>query len=678
MEENEVQLSRYFESPEQNEPDAETVRRAIDGDKEAFEVLFQNTYRRMFFVTRRILSRDEDIYDALQIAYSKAYKYIGRVSPPENFYPWLAKIVENCAKDVWRETHPTEGMTSDIDACPAPDIAEDTDRRVMLGRVLKEMDPRRAEVLALYYYDGLKLAEISKLLGEPLSTIHSRLKAAKRELTDLLAQRGIDRSFYSGGFFSAIAVSLRSVMGTDILSAAVAQKMMDEVLTGKPGRLDMAAAKLVEKQRNKAILRIAELLLLIVVIVALLTSAITSGWVFRTRKALSTPGNTTVAYGIGNGSTSGTTSGTTASGTTALPGEMIVPETTGAGETEEPADTTATDPASPTTTEGELTGAPSTTTGTASAATTKPTATTASTTQTTATTSTTATTTVAAPIVNSDGSVTTPEGFTYTVSDGEATITDFDRSIGGDLVIPSTLGGYPVVRIGRYAFEQCYGLTSITIPNSVTSIEEYAFRACTKVSAMVIPDSVTSIGKRIFEYSTGLESVTIGNGITTIPHGTFYACHKLTTIIWGDNIKTIGTSAFYNCKSLTSIAIPEGVTTIENSTFYNCKALTSVVIPDSVTTIGGRAFSNCSALTSVVIPDSVTTIGGSAFYLCTALTSVRLGSGVKAIGNYAFGSCDSLETVYYSGSQADRENIVFDDNNTALLSATWEYNVEVN
>ena len=180
-------------------PDIEVVRRAIDGDKEAFGELFQSTYRRMFFVARRILSRDEDIYDALQIAYSKAYRYIGRVSPPEQFYSWLAKIVENSAKDVWREVYPNgEAVAGDEEEPSVPDITEEADRRVLMSLVLKEMDPRRAEVLVLYYYDGLTLAEIAKHRGEPISTIHSRLKAAKRELTDLLARRGFDHAVYGG------------------------------------------------------------------------------------------------------------------------------------------------------------------------------------------------------------------------------------------------------------------------------------------------------------------------------------------------------------------------------------------------------------------------------------------------------------------------------------------------
>ena len=72
--------------------------------------------------------------------------------------------------------------------------------------------------------------------------------------------------------------------------------------------------------------------------------------------------------------------------------------------------------------------------------------------------------------------------YTYTVSNGEATITDFDTSVGGSITIPSTIGGYPVTGIKRYAFENCTGLTAIIVPDSVTNIGNGAFKGCTSLA----------------------------------------------------------------------------------------------------------------------------------------------------------------------------------------------------
>lgn len=654
VKERDAQLSCYSEASEQLPVDVETVRRAVDGDKDAFEELFQCTYRRMFFVARHILSRDEDIYDALQTAYSKAYKYIGRVSLPEKFYPWLAKIVENCAKDVWRETHPNGELTSEIDEQPSPDIAEDADRRVLLGRVLKEMDPRRAEVLALYYYDGLKLAEISKMLDEPISTIHSRLKAAKRELIDLLAQRGIDRSFYSGGFFSAVAVALRSVLGTDILSAAVAQKMVDEVMSGKPGRLDMAAAKLVEKQRNKAILRIAGLLLAVVVAVALLTSAIFNGWFVgkpTPQDAFSpTIGATgqTTTYTASVGTTTVGTSGSQWTTTENSPVGGSVASTMGSAVTSTTSEDMADLPLG--TASGTMVGGATqpagtiptptvkqeTTKGTTSASSIKPTshntttaskqvtATTAKTTTTVATKTSAETTTTTGPSDNDYAE----DFFTYIVSNGEATLTGTDNLLEGELIIPSTVGGYPVTSIGNGAFRNS-SISSVTIPDSVTTIQDWAFSHC-----------------------SSLALVTMGDGVETIGEFAFTDCGRLTSITFGKGVKTIGRKAFSSC------------------------GLRSVKVEGDVETIGAGAFSVCKSLTSVTVGDSVKTIVDGAFQECLSLTTVWLGDGVASVGVNAFNGCFELKTVYYAGDETEREAIAVGNWNDPLLSATWIYNAQ--
>ncbi|MBR4893255.1 MAG: leucine-rich repeat domain-containing protein, partial [Clostridia bacterium] len=144
---------------------------------------------------------------------------------------------------------------------------------------------------------------------------------------------------------------------------------------------------------------------------------------------------------------------------------------------------------------------------------------------------------------------------TYSVSNGEVTITDCNQSASGSIEIPSTLDGYPVTSIGEYAFYRCESLTSTTIPDSVTSIGEYAFSYCTSLTSITIPDSVTSIGG-----------------------AAFYHCESLTSITIPDSVTSIGGSAFSSCTSLTSITIPDSVTSIGYGTFYHCESLTSITV----------------------------------------------------------------------------------------------------
>ena len=132
--------------------------------------------------------------------------------------------------------------------------------------------------------------------------------------------------------------------------------------------------------------------------------------------------------------------------------------------------------------------------------------------------------------------------------------------------------------ISMHLFNACSSLTSVTIPDIITSIDMNAFGNCTGLTSVTIPNSVTSIGGSAFRGCSGLTSVTIGNSVTSI-----------------------GSNAFSGCEGLTSVTIPNSVTSIGSNAFESCSGLTSVTIPNSVTSIGGSAFLGCSGLTSVTI-----------------------------------------------------------------------------
>jgi PKD repeat protein len=271
--------------------------------------------------------------------------------------------------------------------------------------------------------------------------------------------------------------------------------------------------------------------------------------------------------------------------------------------------------------------------------------------------------------------------FAFLSVNGTITITRYTGS-GGAVTIPSTINGLPVTSIGASAFSDCYGLISVTIPNSVTNIGDNAFYQCMSLTSVTIPNSVTRIGASAFYACTSLTSVTIPNSVTSIGDSAFYVCASLTSVTIPNSVTSIGASAFYACHSLTSVAIPNSVTSIGYSAFANCTRLSAITVDalssayssmdgvlfnksqttliqyprgkagsdytifNSVTSIGARAFNGCHNLTSVTIPNSVTNIGNGAFFGCT-VTGVYFQGNAPSLGSSVFAMMYAEATVYY-------------------------------
>ncbi|MDE5745149.1 MAG: leucine-rich repeat protein [Paramuribaculum sp.] len=216
-----------------------------------------------------------------------------------------------------------------------------------------------------------------------------------------------------------------------------------------------------------------------------------------------------------------------------------------------------------------------------------------------------------------------------------------------DLIIPDEIvyegNKYPVVEIREEAFYNCSGLTSITIPESVTSIGYSAFSRCSGLTSVTIPNSVIEIGSYAFSRCSGMTSITIPESVTSIGNGAFYNCSGLTSITIPSSVTEIGQSAFSDCTGLTSVTIPNSVTKIEGEVFWGCSSLISVIIPNSVTSIGIRAFTRCSSLTSVTIPNSVIEIGSYAFYECSALNELTIEDGNETLSLGSTGSTSGLD-----------------------------------
>ena len=245
-----------------------------------------------------------------------------------------------------------------------------------------------------------------------------------------------------------------------------------------------------------------------------------------------------------------------------------------------------------------------------------------------------------------------------------------------DMVIPSVHNGLPVVGIGNRAFQN-RGLTSVSIPNSVTGIGNSAFANNQLTGTLSIPDNVTNIGNSAFANNQLSGTLTIPDSVTSIGNGAF-GNNELTSVTIGNSVTSIGNNVFANNPitsltigapnigswflglNLANLIILDSVTSIGNSAFSN-NQLTRVVIPDSVTSIGSSAFANNQLTGTLTIPDSVTSIGNSAF-ANNQLASVVIPTRITSIGNSVFANNRLTDTLTIPDNVTSIGNSAFANN----------------
>ncbi len=301
-------------------------------------------------------------------------------------------------------------------------------------------------------------------------------------------------------------------------------------------------------------------------------------------------------------------------------------------------------------------------------------------------------------------SAATSGDYTYEVqADGTAQITGYNGA-GGALTIPATVDGIPVTSVGSYivisledtnAALNNTSVTSITFPDSVTSIGYRAFYYCAGITSVNFGSGLKEVGEQAFRRSP-ITSLNFPSGLTTIGGGAFDG-FKGTTLVIPDSVTTLGTGAFSGttvervtlsknitsieasvfayCRSLTDIVIPEGVTIIKDRAFYTCDSLVSVSLPSTVQTLSKSAFECCYSLTDINFPDGLTQIKESAFQECGALTAISLPDSITHIDNYAFRYCGGMSDVYYAGSEAQWNAIYMETKwNQGIEQSTIHYN----
>ena len=288
--------------------------------------------------------------------------------------------------------------------------------------------------------------------------------------------------------------------------------------------------------------------------------------------------------------------------------------------------------------------------------------------------------------------------YTYTVSNGEATITDVDTAISGDITIPSTLGGVPVTKIDEYAFNYCRNITGITIPMCITNIQYGAFSGCSSLASIIvesgntvynsfencliekstktlvvgcingyIPDNgtVVSIAEGAFHGYTNLTSVTIPACITSIDSAAFFGCQLMNLTVSDENeiyysvdnciIEKNTKTLVLGCASGVIPSDANIVTQIGRYAFAqrlypSCKILT---IPANIVSVGDNAFNNCYGIEEINILSGTENVGMAAFNACYSLEKLILPSTVSNIGNLSLFLCKSLETIVYCGTETE-------------------------
>ena len=250
----------------------------------------------------------------------------------------------------------------------------------------------------------------------------------------------------------------------------------------------------------------------------------------------------------------------------------------------------------------------------------------------------------------------------------------------GELILPE--GITTISAVG----ERTDYLATMNIPASVTKIDDGAFyRSCANLTIAEGNTSYKIVNKALYTAdltklvayaNKGDEdgSCEVLASATEIAPRAFSFAKKLKTLTFAtpSSLQKIGQEAFDYCDALEDIVLPDSVTELGNAVFQYAN-VTSMVLPSGLTEIPASTFSN-NNFTRIVIPDGVTTIAGSAFWACRELEAIVIPNSVKTIGSSAFGSCEKLTSVYYKGTETEKDNISIDSGNDALTNATWGCN----
>lgn len=300
----------------------------------------------------------------------------------------------------------------------------------------------------------------------------------------------------------------------------------------------------------------------------------------------------------------------------------------------------------------------------------------------------------------------------YKAYDDHAEVIGCDTPV-GEVRILAEFEGKPVTVIADGAFSNKNTISSVVLPEGITTIGARAFMSCAMMESVNIPNSVETIGTYAFFGCAALEELTVGAGVKTVGDNAFSSCNMIKEFKIADgntalavdggvlfsadkttlvayptaaeaaeytipaSVKKVNSFAFAYAANLTKVSM-SNVTDLGDYTFSSCFKLEKVELGQGLTAIGAGLFRKCYALKSIVIPEGVKSIGyldaegneaGSAFQNCMSLKEITLPSTLTNVYRGSFYGCDALAKVNFNGSAEQWSQVTVSDGNNALSDA---------
>ncbi len=238
------------------------------------------------------------------------------------------------------------------------------------------------------------------------------------------------------------------------------------------------------------------------------------------------------------------------------------------------------------------------------------------------------------------------DGLNYNIT-GDNTCEVAEGAYDGDIVIPETVINdgkeFTVTGIGERAFELT-SVTTVEIPETVTTIGDWAFLDCSDLVEINIPNSVTYLGFYALGCCYALETATLSTSITVIDEELFRDCSSLTSIIIPEGVTEIKEDAFYGCSALENVQLPSTLRVLGEYVFAECSSLKYIELPEGLTSLGYSLFQR-AALTGCKLPSTLEKIDACAFYQCSGMTEIELPASLRTIGGSAFYGCSKLMKI---------------------------------